>query len=44
MAASSATALSTGTSVRRTKRELNSPTISTTTEPPTTAISGESPW
>ena len=44
MAVSSATAVSAGTSVTRTKRELNSPTISTTTDPPTTAISGESAW
>ena len=44
MAVSSATAVSAGTSVTRTKRELKSPTISTTTEPATTAISGESAW
>ena len=41
MAASSAIAVSAGTSWWRTARERNRPTISTTTEPPTSASSGE---
>ncbi len=42
IAVSSATAVSTGTTTLRTKRELSSPTISTITEPPASANSGDS--
>ena len=42
MAVSSATAVRAGTTTLRTKRELSSPTISTITDPPASANSGES--
>ena len=42
MAVASATVVSAGTSTWRAKRERSSPTISTTTAPPSTAINGES--
>ena len=42
IAVSSVTAVSAGTSVRRAKRERSSPTMSTTTAPPTSASSGDS--
>ena len=42
MAVSSATAVSTGTITVRTKREPSRPTISTITDPPTSANSGDS--
>ncbi len=42
-AAASATRLSAGTSCARTRREPSRPTSSTTTAPPSSAISGESP-
>ena len=42
IAVSSATAVRTGTITARTKREPSSPTISTITEPPTNANSGDS--
>ena len=42
-AAPSATRLNAGTSCERTQREPSSPTSSTTTAPPSSAISGESP-
>ena len=42
MAVSSATAVSTGTTTARTKREPSRPTISTITEPPASANSGDS--
>ena len=44
IAASSAPAVSAGTRMRWTQAPLKSPASSTTTDPPTSANSGERPW